>query len=77
MDGRKVKTGFSIDPRVLALAEKAAKKGGWSLSSYVEGAILWDLISDGNTEAMGIASRRITAKVLERFKAYMAKAVEA
>lgn len=73
----KRKVSVAIDPRVLALAEKAAKKGGWSLSSYFEGALLWDLISDGNTEAMGIATRRATAKVQERLKAYMAKAVEA
>lgn len=73
----KVRYSVAIDPDVWAMAEKAAKRGGWSVSAYVEGAILWDLISDGNTEAMRIAASRITAKVKQRFRAELVELVKA
>lgn len=64
----KGKYSVAVDPKIWAMAEKAAKDGGWSVSAYVEGAILWDLISDGNTEAMKIAAARIMGKLKERYE---------
>lgn len=57
----------TVDPRVWALIEKAAKAQKVSVSSYVEGALLWDLISDGNVEALKIATGRILGKIRKRY----------
>lgn len=67
----KSRVTITIDPAVLALAEKTAKAHGWALSSYFEGAVVWDQISDGNVQAMKIATERIMAKVKERFQGYV------
>lgn len=61
--------GVAVEPRIWALAEQAARKQKVSTSSYVEGAILWDLVSDANVEAIKIAAARFAATMKRRMAA--------
>lgn len=57
---------IAVDPKVWAMVEASAKHYGVPVSQYVEGALLWDQIEEGNTEAWKIGFGRIKARMRSR-----------
>jgi hypothetical protein len=58
---------IAVDREVWKLAEAAAEKHKLSVSQYVQSCILWDLVEEGNLQAMkmcmALAKTRIKKKL--------------
>ena len=61
-----VTVSFRVKPEEQRLIERHAKKEGVTISSYVRGAVLFDLIMSGDWDAFKHVASGVRAKVLRR-----------
>lgn len=70
---------IAIDPDLWKLAERAAKKEGITVSQYVSGAVMWELVTEGNIDALKMLGGGLRELLREKFGSHVglgAKLVE-
>lgn len=55
-------------PEEFKILKDVCKKANESYSEYIRMALMWDLVSDGNIEAMKLTAKRGVHKVLNRLR---------
>lgn len=62
---------FKVTAREKAAIERHVKAmgGDWTVSSYIRVAVLFDMISTGNLDALSIVSGRLKEKLQEKMRA--------
>lgn len=58
---------IAIDPELWKLAERAANRDGLTVSQYVSAAVMWDLVTDGDLDAIRLFGGRMRELVREKF----------
>jgi hypothetical protein len=58
---------IAIDPELWKLAERAAKREDVTVSQYISGAVMWDLVTDGDIDALKLFGGRLRELVREKF----------